>query len=103
MVGPCRKVEVEEVDLRSVDDPKDPEAWEKEIGKSGIGGTYIFSDGSLLESGNVGGRAFIVGSRGAEVEVECGIGNIVTVSGLPLGLKVFGPWAHHTEEVGMRY
>ena len=23
--------------------------------------------------------------------------------GLPLGLKVFGPWAHHTEEVGMRY
>ena len=25
------------------------------------------------------------------------------LSGLPLGLKVFGPWAHHTEEVGMRY
>ena len=25
------------------------------------------------------------------------------VLGLPLGLKVFGPWAHHTEEVGMRY
>ena len=23
--------------------------------------------------------------------------------GLPLGLKVPGPWAHHTEEVGMRY
>ena len=23
--------------------------------------------------------------------------------GLPLGLKVLGPWAHHTEEVGMRY
>ena len=25
------------------------------------------------------------------------------LSGLPLGLKVFGLWAHHTEEVGMRY
>ena len=36
--------------------------------KSGIGGAYIFSDGSLLESGNVGGGAFIVGSRGAEAE-----------------------------------
>ena len=23
--------------------------------------------------------------------------------GLPLGLKESGPWAHHTEEVGMRY
>ena len=23
--------------------------------------------------------------------------------GLPLGLKVSGPWAHHTEAVGMRY
>ena len=38
----------------------------------------IFSDGSLLE-GNVGGGAFIVGSGGAESEVECGIGNVATV------------------------
>ena len=79
MGGPCQKVEVEEVDLRSVDDPKDPEAWEKEIGKAEIEGAYIFSDGSLLESGNVGGGAFIVGSRGSEVEVECRIGIVATV------------------------
>ena len=77
--GSCRKVEVEEVDLCPVNDLKGPEEWEKEIGKEGIGGAYIFSDGSLLESGNVGGGAFIVGSRGAEVEVECGIGNVATV------------------------
>ena len=74
MGGPCRKVEVEEVDRRSVDDPKDPEAWE-EIGKAGIGGTYIFSDGSLLESGNVGSGAFIVSSRGrrSRWKVESGM------------------------------
>ena len=30
-------------------------------------GAYIFSDGSLLKSGNAGGGAFIVGSRGVEV------------------------------------
>ena len=53
--------------------------WEKEIGKAGRGGAYIFSDGSLLESGNVGGGVFIVGSRGAEDEVERGIGNLATV------------------------
>ena len=44
-----------------------------------IGGAYIFSNGSLLESGNVGGGAFIVGSTGAEVEVESGIGNVAKV------------------------
>ena len=42
-------MEVEEVDLRRVDDPKDPDAWEKEIGKAGIGGAYVFSDASLRE------------------------------------------------------
>ena len=52
---------------------------EKDIRKAGVGGAYIFSDGSLLESGNVGGGAFIVGSRGAEVEVESGIGHVATV------------------------
>ena len=83
--GRCQEVDIEEVDVRptggrgSKQDPYDPEAWEKENGKAGIGGAYIFSDGSLLESRKVGGGAFIVGSRGAEVEVECGIGNVATV------------------------
>ena len=47
--------------------------------KAGIGGAYISSDGSLLGSGNVGGGVFIVSSRGAETEVESGIGNVATV------------------------
>ena len=64
---------MEEVDLCPVNDPKDPEESEKEIGKAGIGGAYIFSDGSFLESGNVGGGAFVVGTDGREQEVECGI------------------------------
>ena len=46
---------------------QDPEAWEKEIGKAGIGGAYIPSDGSLIESGNAGGGAYLVASGGAEV------------------------------------
>ena len=45
--GSCRKVKVQEIDLCPVNDPKDPEEWEKEIGKAGIEGAYIFSDGSL--------------------------------------------------------
>ena len=43
----------EEVDVRPArgkESEKDPEEWEKEIRKVGIGGAYIFSDGSLLES-----------------------------------------------------
>ena len=78
MGGTCQKVGIEEIDVRptggkgSEQDPNDPEAWEKEIGEAGRGGTYIFSDGSLLESGNVGGGAFIVGSRGTEDEVVKG-------------------------------
>ena len=53
--GTCQEVDIEEVDVRptgsrgSKQGPDDPEAWEKEIGKVGIGGAYIFSDGSLLE------------------------------------------------------
>ena len=70
---------MEEIDLCPVKDPKDPEEWEKEIGKAGIGVAYIFSDGSLLESGNVGGGSFIVGSGGVEAEVESVIGNVATV------------------------
>ena len=77
--GPCQRVEVEEVDIRLVDDPKDPGAWEKEIGKEGAGGAYIFSDGSLLETGNVGGGAFVVGTEGAESEVVVEIGDVATV------------------------
>ena len=46
-------MEVEEVDLCPVNDPQDPEEWEKEIKKAGIGGDYIFTDSSLLESGKL--------------------------------------------------
>ena len=52
---------------------------EKEIGKAGIAGDYVFSDGSLLEWGNGGGGVFVVKEGGAEEEVQCGIGNIATV------------------------
>ena len=77
--GPCQKVEIKEVDVRSMDDPKDPEVWEKEIGKEGVGGAYILSDGSLLESGNVGGGAFVVRTEGGEEEVKGGVGSLATV------------------------
>ena len=53
--GPCQKIEIEEIDVRPAggkESEKDPEEWEKGIKKAGIGGAYIFSDGSLLESGN---------------------------------------------------
>ena len=52
---------MEEVDVQSasgkdsLDDPKNPDAWEKEVSRVGKGGTYLYSDGSLLEGGNVGG------------------------------------------------
>ena len=42
--GPCRKIEIEEVDVRpaggtdSQDDPKKPGAWEREISRVGKGG-----------------------------------------------------------------
>ena len=61
------------------DDPEDPDAWETEISKAGSGGGFVFSDGSLLENGNVGGGAFVVGRDGREQEVECGIGDVATV------------------------
>ena len=80
--GTCPKVEIEEVDVRpggGKENEKDPEEWEKEIRKAGIGGPYIFSDGSLLESGNVGGGGFVRGTDGREREVECGIGDVATV------------------------
>ena len=80
--GTCPRTDIEEVDVRPTsgkESEKDPEEWDKEIRKAGIGGAYILSDGSLLESGNVGGGAFIVSSRGAEVGVESGIGNVATV------------------------
>ena len=35
--GPCQKVEIEEVDVRPVDDPKELESWEKEIRKDIFG------------------------------------------------------------------
>ena len=54
--GSCQRVEVEEIDVRPCgvkggekNDPEDPNAWEVEIRKAGIGGEFVFSDGSLLE------------------------------------------------------
>ena len=77
--GLSQKVEIKEVDVRPVDDPKDSEVWEKEIGKEGVGGACIFSDGSLLESGNVGGGAFVVRTEGGEEEAKGGVGSLATV------------------------
>ena len=51
-----------------------PGYTEAEICKAGIGGAFAFSDGSLIEGGNVGGGAYIVGTDGQEQEVEIGIG-----------------------------
>ena len=54
--GTCPKIEIEEVDVRLTggkESEKDPEEWGKEIRKAVMRGAYIFSDGSLLESGNV--------------------------------------------------
>ena len=71
--GPCGKIEIEEVDVRltggkdTKDDPRNPDAWEKEIGKIGKGGAYMFSSGSLLNGGNVGGGAFVVGKGGKDM------------------------------------
>ena len=76
---------MEEVDVRpaggkdSQDDPTKPDAWEREISRFGKGGAYVYSDGSLLDRGNVGGGALVGKSDGAEEEVECGIGDIATV------------------------
>ena len=47
--------------------------WEKEIGKIGKGGAYVYSDGSLLDGGNVGGGALVVERSGKEAEVEFGV------------------------------
>ena len=58
-----------------------------EIGKAGKGGAYVFSYGSLLESGNVngggngggggnvGGGAFIVRTGGSKMTVYDRVGN----------------------------
>ena len=47
--------------------------------KSRSRGAYIFSDGSLIENRNVEGGAYLVGSGGAEVVVECEVGNVAAV------------------------
>ena len=80
--GPCQRIEIEEVGVRpsgGKESEQDPDAWEQEIGKAGRGGVYLFSDGSLLETGNVRGGAFIVGPGGMEDEEKVGIGDIATV------------------------
>ena len=51
----------------------------EKIGKAGKGGAFVFSDGSILEGGNVGGDALIVRNDGVEVEIECSIGDVATV------------------------
>ena len=98
--GPCQQVDIKEVDVRptrgkgSEQDSDDPEAWERKIGRAGIGGAYIFSDGILLENdngkgngngngdgGSVGGGDFVVGYGGEESEVERGIGNMANGAG----------------------
>ena len=61
--------------------------WEKEIDRFGKGGAYIYSDGSLLEGGNVGGGAFVVSNDGAEEETEYGIGDISIIE-----IKIKIPW-----------
>ena len=86
--GPCQKVNIEEVDLRSSgakgseQNPNDQDAWEREIRRAGVGGALVFSDGSLLEGGVVGGGAFVMrtGNQGiTEKEVEYEIGDVATV------------------------
>lgn len=74
--GPCLKVDIKEVDVKpsgaksSEQDPNDPGGWETEIQKAGAGVAYIYSDGSPLESGVVGGGAYVVGTMGMESEAE---------------------------------
>ena len=84
--GPCQRVVIEEVDLRPCgvkggenNDPEDPNAWEAEMSKVGFGGAFVFSDGSLLENGKVGGGAFVVDVDRREKEVGCGVGEVATV------------------------
>ena len=53
---PYWKVDILEVLTRrkgSDSSPEGTDAWKNEIGKAGIGGAFRFSDGSMLESGNV--------------------------------------------------
>ena len=83
--GPCQRINIKEVVVRpcggkgSDEDPGDPKAWEKEISRAGIGGAYVYSDGSLLEGGSVGGGAVVIGVGGEEVDMECEVGDIATV------------------------
>ena len=48
-------------------------------GENWKGRTVVYSDGSLIAGGNVGGGAFVVETDGAEREVECRLGTMVTV------------------------
>ena len=73
----CQRVEIEEVDVRPAEGLMDPDKWEAEISRAGAGGAIVYSDGSLLERGNVGGGAFI--EVGREKQVECGIGDAAMV------------------------
>ena len=55
------------------------DVWEKKISRIGKGGAYVYSDGSLLDGGNVCGRAFVVEKDGKEMKVGCRVGDVATV------------------------
>lgn len=82
---PCRKMELEEADVRptggkwSENDPEDSDTWEKEICRAGAGGAFVFSDGSLLEGGNIGEGASTTNTDKQEQEVIYGVGTLATV------------------------
>lgn len=68
MRGPCRKLEIEEVEVEpgEKEDKRDPDAWKSRISTAGAGGAFVYSDGSLLEGGSVGGGALVVERRELE-------------------------------------
>ena len=51
--------------------PGGPRCMEAKIKEAGIAGAFVFSDGSLLESGKVGGGAFVGDTERREKEVAC--------------------------------
>lgn len=72
MGGPCQKMEIEKVDVRPSGGNRTPNTQTREGYRESRGrGRYVYSDSSLLESGNVGG-ACIVGTGEAESKVGCG-------------------------------
>ena len=50
--------------------PGGPSGWEAEIYAEDKGGAVVYSDGSLLEGGNVGGGAYVVEENGERALLE---------------------------------